>query len=94
MARRKCTGKCNWITSSKKGVTAECDECGDVFPCKSECGHIDCHLEKARKCYVCGKRISNKTPANFYLVDGKGTACYLVHKECAEDTRIVKVDEI
>ena len=90
----KCEFGCNWVTSSKKKYTHECSECSNVFPCDKVCGHVDCHLTTARKCRECGKRIPNTLPATYYLVDGKGTSCYLVHKSCSEDTLTIEVNEI
>ena len=82
----KCNS-CRWIKTSRG---EKCEVCKDVFPCKENCGHLDCHFQKARKCHKCGKRISNKN-LSYYFVDGKGARCYFVHKECVGEDYIFKV---
>lgn len=83
MSKQKCTTH-NWITSSRRGRVEECSVCDAQFPCKGNCGHVDCAIEKARKCHVCDKRIPNTFPGNFYLVLGNGTCCFLVHRDCVD----------
>ena len=85
MAKRNKCDECYWITTEKKKYPWKCVNCDDVFPCKSnDCGHLDCHMERARVCHVCEKRIPN-TGDTFYFLDGSGVDMYAVHKGCAEE---------
>ena len=70
-----------------------CGECGDLFPCDKNCGHLDCAEAKSRKCHKCGKSIGVTIGKN-YLVDGQRANCYLVHERCAgDDVFVVEIDE-
>lgn len=85
MAKKDKCGACTWEKTGKKKHPWECSVCGDVFPCKKkDCGHLDCHLESARSCHICSKRIPN-TSSTYYFLDGRGIDLYSVHKGCVGD---------
>ena len=92
-ARRGSCSECQWVSTGRKKYPWKCHVCDDVFPCvQKDCGHIDCHKERARSCHVCGTRIAN-TGDTFYFLDGKGTSMYAVHKGCADEDCVVRTHE-
>jgi hypothetical protein len=94
MGRRKKCVECRWVKSSKKKYAWECTECNDTVPCKTnDCGHLECHFEKARSCHLCGKRIPN-TGNKYYFVDGPGATNYAVHKGCSDEAYSVETYEV
>lgn len=94
MGRRKTCGSCDWITyrGKSKYIIYECAECSDVFPCRNDCGHLDCHQYRGRSCSVCNKRIlrGNK---KYYFIDSVGTGCYFVHKDCVDENDVDMIVE-
>lgn len=49
MAKQKCRLGQHEDRRMKGGHHIECTKCGDVFPCRHECSHIDCCLATGRK---------------------------------------------
>lgn len=39
----KCKKETSWILRGKR---LKCEGCGDVYPCRSSCEHLDCQLDK------------------------------------------------
>lgn len=88
MGRRKRCDCCEWVTyhGRSKKILDKCDVCGDVFPCASDCGHLDCMEHKGAKCFVCNRKV--KGPEMNFIA-ASGTGCYVVHDKCASDEDIV-----
>ena len=92
LKRNKCD-ECDWVGTGRKKYPWKCQVCEDTFPCKQkDCGHLDCHVESARSCHVCEKRIPN-TGNVFYFLDGRGVDMYAIHKGCEEADFVVKTYE-
>lgn len=44
----KCNRDTKWVPMRKGSKRVKCEGCGDVYPCRSKCDHLDCIEDKER----------------------------------------------
>ena len=49
MNRKRCKVRNHHDRRLRRGQHYECTACGDVFPCRGECPHIDCIVATGRE---------------------------------------------
>ena len=43
----RCRRETEWRARRRDAKHLRCEGCGDVFPCRSRCGHLDCEEARA-----------------------------------------------
>ncbi len=44
----KCNADTKWVPLRQGSKRVKCEGCGDVYPCRSKCDHLDCLDDKER----------------------------------------------